>query len=219
MRWSSERSSAHRWSHAHTHARARARAHAHTHTHNPVAGPSGRAAGHGCALERAPAAPPRHGASGGLWQGVTPPAGCHHAGATLALTLTLTPTRRAKRAARRGKLAGYFSEEYAKTVGGLESAAGASYAAAVGLTPSIERVLIGGAPAGSCVRIPWSCVWSQECSAAGAPTRRSGSPLTRGCPLPSGPERSTLAAWIWMLSGGGGGAREPARSRRLRRRP
>ena len=52
-------------------------------------------------------------------------------------------SQRAKRAARRGKLAGYFSEEYAKTVGGLESAAGASYAAAVGV-PSIERVLIGG---------------------------------------------------------------------------
>ena len=43
-------------------------------------------------------------------------------------------------------------------MGGLESAAGASYAEAVGLTPSIERVLIGGAPAWPCVCMPRSCV-------------------------------------------------------------
>ena len=151
-----------------------------------------------------------------------PVAGCHHA---LTLTLTLTLTRRAKRAARRGKLAGYFSEEYAKTVGGLESAAGASYAAAVGLgIPSIERVLIGGAPAWSmCVWSwhSWPCVWSQGCPAAGARTRRSGSPLARSG-LPSGPGRSSALA-AWMPRSGGGGAREPARSpaqsRRPRRRP
>ena len=207
----------------------------HTHTHDR---PSDRAAGHGRALERAPAAPPppRRAASAGLWQVVTPPAGCpvgwlspsrlvripvagcHHA---LTLTLTLTLTRRAKRAARRGKLAGYFSEEYAKTVGGLESAAGASYAAAVGLgIPSIERVLIGGAPAWSiCVWSwhSWPCVWSQGCPAAGARTRRSGSPLARSG-LPSGPGRSSALA-AWMPRSGGCGAREHARSRRLHRRP
>ena len=55
----------------------------------------------------------------------------------------LRAAQKAKRAARRAKLAGYFSEEYAKTVGSLESAAGEPYAHAIGM-PAIETVLIGG---------------------------------------------------------------------------
>lgn len=52
--------------------------------------------------------------------------------------------RAARRAARRTKLAGYFSEEYTKLVGELETNAGSAFAAAFGVE---EQVSIGGGAA------------------------------------------------------------------------
>lgn len=55
----------------------------------------------------------------------------------------LRAEQRSRRANRRAKLSEYFNEEYAKTVGSLESMAGDYYAQAVGL-PAVESISIGG---------------------------------------------------------------------------
>ena len=55
----------------------------------------------------------------------------------------LRAEQRSRRTNRRAKLSEYFNEEYAKTVGSLESAAGDPYAQAVGM-PAIESISIGG---------------------------------------------------------------------------
>ena len=55
----------------------------------------------------------------------------------------LRAEQRSRRTNRRAKLSEYFNEEYAKTVGSLESVAGDPYAQAVGL-PAVESISIGG---------------------------------------------------------------------------